>query len=166
MMFIFLQKWWLLPWRDKLLLIEATLWLMVAAVAIAALPFRHIGRLASLQFSRQTPHQQARLRERRRIRWAITACAPRFPWRVVCFQQGLAAHFMLRRRGIPSVLYYGAAPDTRRGLSAHVWVRDGDADVVGCEIASRFATLTTFPQQGGVGAQPKSLTDALNQNAN
>jgi hypothetical protein len=160
-MFIFLQKWWLLPWRDKLLLIEATLWLMVAAVAIALLPFRHIGRLASLQFSRQAPHQQARLRERRRIagRSGLRTDSP--ACRVL--QQGLAAQFA-RRRPLGALLR--AAPDTRRGLSAHVWVRDGDADVVGCEIASRFATLTTFPQQGGVGAQPKSLTDALNQNAN
>ena len=52
----------------------------------------------------------------------------------MCFQQGLAAQLMLRRRGIPSVLYYGAAQDGS-GLHAHVWVRDGDIDVIGGEIA-------------------------------
>jgi hypothetical protein len=54
---------------------------------------------------------------------------------------------MLRRRGIPSVLYYGAAQDNRTGLSTHVWVRDGDLMVVGGEIAHRFAILATFPPQ-------------------
>jgi hypothetical protein len=54
---------------------------------------------------------------------------------------------MLRRRGVPSVLYYGAAQGERTGLSAHVWVRDGDVDVVGGEIADRFAVLATFPKQ-------------------
>jgi hypothetical protein len=54
---------------------------------------------------------------------------------------------MLRRRGIPSVLYYGAAQDDQTGLSAHVWVRDGDVDVIGCEIAYRFAILAAFPPQ-------------------
>jgi hypothetical protein len=65
----------------------------------------------------------------------------------MCFEQGLAAQFMLRRRGIPSVIYYGVAPDDQRGLSAHVWVSDGDIDVVGGEVASRYAVLATFPPQ-------------------
>jgi hypothetical protein len=69
------------------------------------------------------------------------------PWRTLCFQQGLAAQLMLRRRGIPSVLYYGAAQDDLNGLYAHVWVRDGDVDVIGGEIAYRFAILATFPPQ-------------------
>jgi hypothetical protein len=66
----------------------------------------------------------------------------------MCFQQGLAAQFMLRRRGVPSVLYYGAATDDRSGLSAHVWVRASGVDVIGGEIASRFAVLMTFPPEG------------------
>ena len=91
--------------------------------------------------------RQARLKTVRRIRWAIITTAARVPWRALCFQQGLAAQFMLRRRGIPSVLYYGAAQDDRSGLYTHVWVRDGDVDVVGGEIAYRFAILATFPPQ-------------------
>ena len=45
------------------------------------------------------------------------------------------------------MLYYGAAQDNRSGLYAHVWVRDGDDDVIGGEVASRFAVLATFPPQ-------------------
>jgi hypothetical protein len=86
--------------------------------------------------------------ERSRVRWAVVACARWVPWRTMCFQQGLAVQFMLRRRGIPSVLYYGAATDDGRGLSAHVWVCDGDLNIVGGEIASRYAVLCTFPPQG------------------
>jgi hypothetical protein len=55
---------------------------------------------------------------------------------------------MLRRRGVPSILYYGAAPDNQNGLSAHVWVRDGGVNVIGGEIASRFTVLATFPPLG------------------
>jgi hypothetical protein len=69
------------------------------------------------------------------------------PWRALCFEQGLAAQFMLRRQGIPSVLYYGAAQGDRGELLTHVWVCDGDLDVVGGEIAHRFAILATFPLQ-------------------
>jgi hypothetical protein len=45
------------------------------------------------------------------------------------------------------VLYYGAAQDERSGVFTHVWVRDGNVDVIGAEIAYRFAVLTTFPPQ-------------------
>jgi hypothetical protein len=62
-------------------------------------------------------------------------------------QQGLAAQLMLRRRAIPSVLYYGLAQDDRSGLHAHVWVRAGDFDVIGGEIASSFASWRHFRLQ-------------------
>ena len=143
-----MRKFWQLPRPDRLLLLEATLWMAVAGFAIAVLPFRYVGRLATRPVRRPGLSQQARVTEARRIRWAIVATATRVPWRAMCFQQGLAAQFLLRRRGIPSVLYYGAAPDDEKGLAAHVWVRDGDVDVIGGEIASRFAVLTTFPPQG------------------
>jgi hypothetical protein len=143
----FMRKFWRLPGRDRLLLLEAALWLAAAGLAIAVLPFRHVGRLAAFPVRGPEPPQQKRLIDACRIRWALLACSRRVPWRTMCFEQGLAAQFMLRRRGIPSILYYGAASDDQRGLSAHVWVRDGDLDVVGCEIASRYAMLATFPSQ-------------------
>ena len=141
------RKLWQLSWRDRLLLLEAIFWLALASLAIAVLPFTHLGRLALFPVCGQAPPQQRRLAETLRVRWAVVACARRVPWRAMCFQQGLAAQFMLRRRGIPSVLSYGVAPDNERGLSAHVWVRDRDVDVIGGEIASRYAVLATFPPQ-------------------
>ncbi len=118
---------------------------MVAGLAIAVLPFRHVGFLAERPIRRPELPRQARLDKVRRIRWAIITTAARVPWRALCFQQGLAAQLMLRRRGIPSVLYYGAAQDDKSGLHTHVWVRDGDVDVIGGEIAHRFAILAAFP---------------------
>ena len=123
------------------------LWLAVAGFAIAVLSFRHLGFLAARPLRRPTPPQHSRLQTVRRIRWAILATARLVPWRAVCFQQGIAAQLMLRRRGIPSVLFYGAAQDELAGLFAHVWVRDRDVNVVGGEIAHRFAMLATFPPQ-------------------
>ena len=117
----------------------------IAAIAIAVLPFRHVGFLAARPVRRRKLPRQARLDKVRRVRWAIVTTAARVPWRALCFQQGLAAQFMLRRRGIPSVLYYGAMQDEGSCLCAHVWVRDGDVDVIGAEIAHQFAILAAFP---------------------
>ena len=140
-----LLRFWRLSWQDRLLLLEAVLFLAFAGFAIAVLPFRHVGRLAARATRPTEVSSQERLDKVRRIRWAIISVAARVPWRARCYQQGLTAQLMLRRRGIPSVLYYGAAQDDRSGLHAHVWVRDGDVDVVGGEIAHLFSVLAAFP---------------------
>jgi hypothetical protein len=142
-----LRRFWRLSWQDRFLLLEAILSLAIAGFAIAVLPFRHVGFLAAHPIRRPKLPRRARANKVQRIRWAIITTAARVPWRALCFQQGLAAQFMLRRRGIPSVLYYGAAQDERSGLYAHVWVRDGDVDVIGGENAYRFAVLAKFPPQ-------------------
>ena len=137
-----------LTWADRLLVVEAMTMLILASVAIAVLPFRSVGRLAAVRTGQTEPAPEDRARVINRVRWAIIACARRMPWRAMCFEQGFAAQRMLRRRGIASVLYFGASPDDRKGLAAHVWVRDGDTDVVGGETASQFAVLATFPPRG------------------
>jgi hypothetical protein len=81
----------------------------------------------------------------KRIRWAIDAWSARVPWRAVCFQRGLAAHRMLRRRGLPSILHYGVAQEPASGLKAHVWVSLDGVDVIGGEEAAKFSCLATFP---------------------
>jgi hypothetical protein len=136
-----------LSWQDRLLLLEAVVCLAIAAFAIAVLPFRHVGLLAARPIGPHRPKlsRQQRLSKVQRIRWAVIAAAARVPWGAMCFQRGLATQLMLRRRGIPSVLYYGASQDDRSGLRAHVWVRYGDIDVIGGENAYRFAVLATFP---------------------
>ena len=144
-----IRKFFRLPRQDRLLLLEATLWMALAGFAISVLPFRQLGLLAARPIRQPEPARQVRLIMVRRVRWAIVTTTRRVPWHALCFQQGLAAQLMLRRRGIPSVLYYGAAQDEQRGLLAHVWVRDGEIDVIGGDLAPRFAVLAMFPPQDG-----------------
>ena len=134
-----------MPIRDRRIVVETILALALARIAIVILPFRRIGWLLSRPLWRPEPPQPRRAETIGRIRWAIRACARRVPWRAMCFEQGLAAQFLLRRRGIPVVLHFGAALDDRDGLAAHVWVRDGEVDVIGGEVSARFALLTSFP---------------------
>jgi hypothetical protein len=139
------KKVWGLPQRDRALLVEAIFWLAIASLAIAFLPFRSVAAAASRRAQASSPPDQGKSAIVSRVQWAVIAAARRMPWRAVCFQQGLAAHLMLRRRGVPSIIYYGAAQIPDDGLTAHVWVRAGALDVVGCETASQYALLATFP---------------------
>jgi hypothetical protein len=123
------------------LLIEALTMLTLASLLIAILSFR---RVAALSASRM--HQMpATPAQAQAIARALAAWGWRVPWRAVCFQQGLAAQMMLRRRGLAAALHYGAASDENGQLTAHVWVRSGTVDVTGCEEAGRFGLLAVFP---------------------
>ena len=133
------------PFGDYVLFGEALIALTAASLAIRLLPFRVVV-AAAVHPAVRRPLAPERRRERRaRVRRAVTRLAGRLPWRPLCFPQGLAAQWMLRRRGIPSVLYYGAAPDRAKGVAAHVWVCDDDVAVVGGEAARGMAILARFP---------------------
>ena len=123
---------------------EAVVWLVLAGLALRALTFARVAALASGPPSSASA-TRANDDMADRIGWAVEAAARRLPWRPLCFERGLAAHMMLRRRGQPSMLHYGARSDGSLGPNAHVWVRLGARDVIGGEEAARFATLATFP---------------------
>ncbi|HET9637582.1 MAG TPA: lasso peptide biosynthesis B2 protein [Allosphingosinicella sp.] len=126
---------------DGPMLAEALAALTLASLAIAILPFRRVAAAASAPVRGPA---QADPETIRRARSAVTGWARRVPWRTVCFQKGLAVHWMLRRRGIPSVLLYGARRDGE-GLAAHVWVDVDGETVIGGEEAPSFACLARFP---------------------
>jgi len=134
-----------ITWRDRLLLIEAMAALAVASVAIRAMPFRKVVGSAAGEAPRAQPNPQVAHAHIDRARWAVTALAGRLPWRIVCFQKGLALHRLLRRRGVATRLHYGIAQDEERGLRAHVWVTYDGAPVIGGAEAVEYTCLATFP---------------------
>lgn len=77
------------------------------------------------------------------ISWAVEDLGAR-PWmNALCLPRALAAHAMLRRRGIASRLCLGVARD-RGALAAHAWVEIGNDKVVGGAEADAFTRLAEF----------------------
>lgn len=125
------------------LVAEAGLALLLASAAIRLVSFRTVAGW----LKRPGGHTgDRRSRTLAAIRPAIEASSRRLPWRTACFEKGLAAHWMLQRRGLASTLHYGAATVAGE-LKAHVWVTCGDADVIGCENAADYALLASFPER-------------------
>lgn len=124
------------------LIAEALAALAVASVLIRLFSFNRIAALAA-----QSPRRDAQIPVAKAdsIGWAVAGWARRVPWHAMCFQQGLAAQLMLRRRGYQVALYYGARRDSNDQLVAHVWVRSGQIDVVGCEGSEAYGLLAVFP---------------------
>lgn len=133
-----------LPFERQKLLVMATLMLAVVALLRRFFPFRAI---AARTRHPDAPHADPPRQEElvAAIRWAIWAAARRVPWRAQCFEQGFAAQWLLTRRHVPTTLHYGVANRADEGMVAHVWVRAGDIDVVGCNGIEEFTELARFP---------------------
>lgn len=77
------------------------------------------------------------------IAWAVEHTAALPGMETLCLPRAIAAHAMLRRRGIASKLCLGVA---RNGgeLAAHAWVEVGDAKILGGGAAFGFTRLAAF----------------------
>ena len=150
-------------WRNldserRAVFIEALIALVTASAAIRVLPFVRVGEMASRPLGAVGGGDDVQ----KMVVWAVGAWARRVPWRAVCFQQGLAVQMMLRRRGVDSTLYFGAARRRKTGLEAHVWVKAGEVEVIGCEEARDFAVLAAFPRRGRRNAAaPRRFDDLI-----
>lgn len=124
--------------------IEALAALAAASAAIKLLPFRAVVRTMNCERAGQArgPADYGRLADQ--VRQAVKRASTRLPWKVVCFPEGLAAHWMLRRRGAPSQVHYGLR-QSESELSAHVWVTLGGAVVVGEETTDFHTCVAVFP---------------------
>jgi Transglutaminase-like superfamily len=81
------------------------------------------------------------------VAWAIEHSATlRGMDDALCLPRALAAHAMLRRRGIASRLCLGVAR-TGDEIAAHAWIEVGERKIVGGDDAGRFTQLAAF---GGV----------------
>ena len=86
--------------------------------------------------------EQARIAKE--IGWAVAAAAPFMPFRSVCLQQAMAAHAMLRRRGIASVMHFGAGKSDEKPIDAHAWLDAAGVKVTGYPVATDLAELGCF----------------------
>ena len=142
-------------WQQKAarycLLAEAALCLGLGRVALRLLAFRQLVRFFELPPRQPEVTGAERTQLRNEVRWAISTLERHLPFQTTCFHRAIAAQAMLRRRKIGAVMYYGAATMPEKGLSAHVWVRDGDEDVVGCLAAKGYHILARYPERNPCG---------------
>jgi len=130
-------------WREIPIAAEATAWLFLSWLVLDVLPgklYRHFMQ-PRLRAGKLTEEQS--LRQIKRVSWAVQRISIRLPWRSVCFHRGIAAHQMLRRRGIASILHYGVNP--QENLKAHVWVTADGRPVVGVREAVGYTQIAVFP---------------------
>ena len=141
-----LRKFLALTGRERLLLLEAGIYLGAARAALLVIPFRRIARHLGRQFPPEhSPVSDAPVpSEARKIAWAVELMSRRTPWESACLAQSMAGKFMLRRRGFPSWLYLGMRRDETGKLLAHAWLRAGDEILLGGGRLETFTALSSF----------------------
>ncbi|TCT07517.1 lasso peptide biosynthesis B2 protein [Aquabacter spiritensis] len=134
--------------RRQMMALEAGACLAAARVATGLLPFRIIaGWLGPFVPPAAAPAPFVRADHKRaaqEIGWAVRSVAAHAPFKAVCLQQALAAHAMLRRRGIPSVVRFGAGRGDAKPLDAHAWVDAAGVAVTGHPVAPHIAEIGCF----------------------
>ena len=137
--------------RRRALVIEAAFWLLAARIALVAVPFPRLARRlgafvpptdARVALGREGSKADARLAEE--IGWATVRAARHVPFKAVCLPQAMAARIMLRRRGVASVLHFGAARGREQPIDAHAWLDAAGVEVTGYPVAAQFAEIACF----------------------
>lgn len=137
--------------RRRALLMEAGLRLSVAQAVLLFVPFPYLAR----RFGTFVPPSDPRVAlgrsgasaehaaVAREIGWAVTTAARHVPFRAVCLPQAMAARTMLKRRGVSSVIHFGAAQGAG-ALDTHAWLDAAGIEVTGFPVGGQFAEIACF----------------------
>jgi hypothetical protein len=138
--------------RRRALLAEAVAYLFAARLALIFIPFPRLApRLGTfvpptdpraLRTKNVSADNEVRLAED--IGWAVTRAARYLPFKAVCLPQAMAARIMLKRRGVESVMHFGAAKGTKKPLDAHAWLDAAGVEVTGYPVTENFAEIACF----------------------
>jgi hypothetical protein len=133
------------PPRDLLALVEGLVLFSCARLALVLIPFRVISRrLGEAGGESPADIDTQQLCEAHRVGWAVRAASRLERAPDTCLAQAIAAHLMLRRRGIPGTVYFGVAIPAPGAMIAHAWVRAGSAILTGEPGHERFQVASSF----------------------
>jgi hypothetical protein len=134
----------------RALLAEAAVWLVLSRLALALVPFPVLGRrlgafVGPVQArALQSPATAAQAAIALEIGWAVKRAARHVPFKAVCLPQAMAARLMLSRRGVKSILHFGAAKGVRTPIAAHAWLDVAGVEVTGYPVDGRFTEIACF----------------------
>ncbi len=135
-------------WRELRLLPEALVLLGIMRLAVLCAPFQRTVRYLGLtpQASPSSDVNPKQIASAVAIGWSVRAMAARTPWDSACLAQALAGMVMLKRRGIPALLFLGVAkekvgPDD---MAAHAWLSCGGEMLTGEGGHERFTVVGIF----------------------
>ncbi|HET8918079.1 MAG TPA: lasso peptide biosynthesis B2 protein [Xanthobacteraceae bacterium] len=138
--------------RRRVLAAEAVLCLLAARLALIFVSFPHLSQRIGTLVPPTDPRvvkagagaSPEQIWIAKEVGWAVTRAARYMPFRAVCLPQAMAAHRMLARRGVASVMHIGAGRGETNPLNAHAWLDAAGVEVTGYPVAERLAEIACF----------------------
>jgi hypothetical protein len=116
-----LHKFWSLTRREKQFCCEAAMLLLLSNLCVWTIAFKHIYRFLNAYGNGCARDAFDRAESVKLIQLSVSRSATLLPWKSLCLSRSITAFIMLRRRGIPAVLFVGARLEDY-SLRAHAWV--------------------------------------------
>jgi Transglutaminase-like superfamily len=139
-----LTRYWFLTRLEKQGFFEAALLLLLSNICLKTIAFKHIHRFLDSRWNGivhgVNPKEQSELVQR-----SVSRAANVLPFECLCLSRSIAAFVMLRRRGVPAVVFAGLRKSGQSFLEAHAWV---DAGQIEDDENSAFATLIRIGATG------------------
>jgi hypothetical protein len=123
------RRFWYLNRHEKLLFFEASILLLLSSVSVRTIAFRHIERYLQARWNDHSLDTFVRSdkikNDIKLVDRSVSRAANVVPWDSLCLSRSIAKLIMLRRRGVPAVLFAGVKSQDDSLLYAHAWVRAG-----------------------------------------
>jgi Transglutaminase-like superfamily len=133
-----------LPWSVRWLFVEAIFTAAYVKITLLFLPFSKVAGWLG------TAHQQApdaasdKLPLVKNVQTAVKLCDRYTPWDTECYTRSLTGKIMLKRRRLPSTLYFGFAKDEQNKLKGHAWLKCSGIIVTGFCDFSQYTVHSSF----------------------
>jgi hypothetical protein len=144
-----------MSWSDRALAVESLAMLAAARLFVKATPDKKlVARIGGSPVAGQVPPSagmpgSATNSMAVRVGASVEHVARFTWWRSMCLERALAGRWMLRRRGIASIMYVGMARKGS-GFIAHAWLVGDGQTLTGAGNVS-YAPLAAFREQSGPG---------------
>ena len=131
------------PLNDYTLFLEAWILLHASRLLILFFPFKKIA--ASLGvLNQESIYEIIDLLIAIKIKNAIQRASRRAIHPSKCYDQALAGKIMLKRRKLPSTIYFGLSKNDQSQLIAHAWLRFGNQIITGEKGHENFTIVAYY----------------------
>jgi hypothetical protein len=146
------RKFWYLTGREKLLFFEACILLLLSNLSVKTVAFKNIDSYLRAYWNDGSRDAIVRSDDIKNdiklVDLSLSRAANALPWNSLCLSRSIAQLVMLRRRGIPAVLFAGVKSAGDASLLAHAWVCAGDGVMDGNSDRTKNAEYTVLVRIG------------------
>ena len=142
-----LLKFWSLSRREKQFLFEAATLLLLSNLSVKLIAFRHIANFLGARWKHGALGDADYIDDIKLVQLSLARAANLLPSKSLCLSRSIAQFIMLRRRGIPAVMYMGVKSSENSLLLAHAWVLTGYDAINKKSDNSMYAPLIMIGQE-------------------